>query len=253
LKTKLKYCLSILNTLLFFSAWSAKQKMRDASPPSAALLPVEPDRPFPPDALADAAARRAGASPYQVTSSDFDIAFITPPLVYAARHRWDSPDGRARGSEARWSDSAQDRVRLLTDFGAWSEYVEDVPPVLLVRVTPRFVEGFWTMVGRGAAYTQGVSIPPIKRFKPGFSRLRAYCGAAEVTPVHAFVLERRVSGDTAIREGLYAFDPGALGPACGAVKLVLFSEKAPDKGDAKVVDAGVLEQVWRDFAPFRAP
>jgi hypothetical protein len=231
---------------------AAAQKTRGTAPPSATLLPVEPARPFPLDALEDAARHRAGASPYQLASSDFDISFITPQLVYAAQHRWAAAGGPGRGTDVRWSDPAQDRLRLLTDFGSWSEYVADVPPVLLVRVTPRFVEGFWTMVGRGAAYTQGVSIPPIKRFKPGFSRMRAFCGASEVTPIHAFTVEQRVSEDDAIREGLYAFDPGALGPSCRTVKLVLFSEKAPDKGDSKVVDPGVLEQVWRDFAPYRA-
>jgi hypothetical protein len=96
-----------------------------------------------------------------------------------------------------------------------------------------------------------VSIPPIKRFKPGFSRMRAFCGTSEVTPIHAFTLEQRISEDTAIREGLYVFDPGALGPPCGTVKLELFSEKAPGRGDTRVVDPGVLEQVWRDFAPYR--
>ena len=56
----------------------------------------------------------------------------------------------------------------------------------------------------------------------------------------------------AIFEGLYIFDPGALGPQCGTVKLVLFSEKAPEKGDPRVVDAKVLQQIWQDFAPYRA-
>jgi hypothetical protein len=230
---------------------SAEEKTRDAVPPSGALLPVEPARPFPVDALEDAAKRRAGAGPYQTSSSDFDVAFITPQLAYAARHRWGREGGHEQSSDPRWSDQAQNRSRLLTDFGNWSDYVADAPPVLLVRVTPRVVEGFWTMVARGAASTQGVSIPPIKRFKPGFARMRAFCGASEVTPIHAFTLEQRISEDAAIREGLYVFDPGALGPPCGTVKLELFSEKAPGRGDTRVVDPGVLEQVWRDFAPYR--
>jgi hypothetical protein len=130
--------------------------------------------------------------------------------------------------------------------------VGDFPPVLLVRATPRFVEGFWTTVARGAARTQGVSLPPIKHFKSGFLRLRAFCGDAEVTPVHPFKLEQRVSDSEAIYEGLYAFDPGALGPQCGSVKLVLFSEKEPEKGETRVVDQAVVEQVWQDFAAYRA-
>ena len=95
-------------------------------------------------------------------------------------------------------------------------------------------------------------MPPIKRFKPGFARLQAFCGDAEVTPIHPFKLEQRVSESNAIYEGLYVFDPGALGPPCGSVKLVLYSEKEPQKGETRVVDPNVLKQIWEDFVPYRA-
>jgi hypothetical protein len=114
------------------------------------------------------------------------------------------------------------------------------------------VEGFWTKVARGAARTQGVSLPPIKHFTSGFSRMRAFCGDAEATPIHPFRLEQRIGESEAIYEGLYVFDPAALGPHCASVKLVLYSEKEPQKGDTRVVDPGVLQQVWQDFAPYRS-
>jgi hypothetical protein len=81
--------------------------------------------------------------------------------------------------------------------------------------------------------------------------MRALCGEAEVTPIHPFTLEQRVSDTDAISEGLYVFDPGALGPHCGTVKLVLYSEKAPQDGDTRVVDPKVIQQIWQDFAPYR--
>jgi hypothetical protein len=173
-------------------------------------------------------------------------------MTYAARNQPERTSGRDRSRGARTADVEQAFVRPLMDFSNWSEYVEDFPPVLMVRVTPKFVEGFWTKVARGAAQTQGVSLPPIKRFKPGFSAMRVSCGAVEVTPIHPFKLEQRASESDAIYEGLYVFDPGALGPHCGGVKLVLYSEKEPEKGDTRVVDPKVLEQIWQDFAPYRA-
>jgi hypothetical protein len=210
-------------------------------------------RPFPVEALKDAAQRRAGSvSPYQMSSSDFDISLITPVLTYSAQYQLEQAGGRERRTGTRAQDAEQPLVRPLIDFSNWSEYVADFPPVLLVRVTPRLVEGFWTTVARGAARTQGMSLPPIKRFKSGFSRLRALCGNAEVTPIHPFKLEQRVSESDAIHEGLYVFDPGALGPQCGSVKLVLYSEKEPEKGDTREIDPKVLQQIWQDFAPYRA-
>jgi hypothetical protein len=62
------------------------------------------------------------------------------------------------------------------------------------------------------------------------------------------VVEHRVSQTEAIYEGLYVFDPAALGTTCGSVKLTVYSEKEPDRGDARVVDQKVMQQIARDFA-----
>jgi hypothetical protein len=69
-----------------------------------------------------------------------------------------------------------------------------------------------------------------------------------MTPIHPFMVEHRVSEKEAIYEGLYVFDPSALGPPCGTVRLTVYSENEPDKGDARVVDQKVLQQIARDFA-----
>jgi hypothetical protein len=116
-----------------------------------------------------------------------------------------------------------------------------------VRVTPKMAEGLWAKVARGAAMTQGMSLPPMKRAKAGFLRMRAFCGDTEVTPIHPFVVEHRVSETEAIDEGLYMFDPSALGPQCSAVRLTVYSESETDKGDTRVVDQKVLDQITRDF------
>jgi hypothetical protein len=36
------------------------------------------------------------------------------------------------------------------------------------------------------------------------------------------------------------------------VKLTLFSDKDPEKGDTRVIDPKIVEQIWQDFAPYRA-
>ncbi len=204
----------------------AEAAMRDAPPPSTAPLPLEAVARAPERALAAAATRRIGSlNPYQVASSDFDIAFITPVAAHAA----------AQG---------------LTDFGNWSRYVAMAHPVLLVRITPKQAERFWTKVARGAALTQGIALPAFKHFKPGFDRLEVRCGDAEVVPIHPFVIERQVSETTAVREGLYAFEPRSIGPHCGTVTLSVYSEKDPGRRDAVDVDSRVLEQIGKDFVEY---
>jgi hypothetical protein len=56
-----------------------------------------------------------------------------------------------------------------------------------------------------------------------------------------------VSETEAIYEGLYVFDPAALGPGCTSVTLVLYSEKEPAKGDTREVAPAILQQISRDF------
>jgi hypothetical protein len=206
---------------------SAEAKLAAATPPSGAPLPLEPVQAIPADVLESAARRRAGSlTPYHAASSGFDIAFITPVLAYAGLQSM--------------------------NFSNWSDYVADTPSVLLVRVTPKQVENVWTTVARGLAKVKGVSLPPITHFRSGFSRLRAFCGGAEVTPIHPFLLERRISESEAIYEGLYVFDPDALAPTCGTVELELFSDKAPATADRTAIDPKVIQQIREDFAPYRA-
>jgi hypothetical protein len=176
------------------------------------------------DAFKEVVKQRAGnLQPGAMSTSEFDVTFITPVLNLAGTSQ-PSPD-----------------------FSNWSDYVADIPPVLLIRVTPRMAEPFWAKMARGAASTQGMALPPLKRLRSGFERLQAFCGGTEVTPIHPFKLDLRASETDAVYGGLYAFDPAALGPACGTVSLAFYSEKAPAKADTRVVDPKLRQQIWRDF------
>jgi len=207
---------------------AAEAALAKAPAPDPTRLPVEPAQTLSIEALEAEAKRRIGSlSPYQVASEGFDVSLITPVSAYA-------------GSRASM------------DFFNWSDYVADTPSVLLVRVTPKREEGFWTRVARGLVMTQGVALPPIKRFVSGFTRLRALCGSVEITPIHPFLIERRISATDAIHEGLYVFDPGAFAPDCGTVRLELFSDKTPPVADVATVNGELLGRLWQDFAPVRA-
>jgi S1-C subfamily serine protease len=230
---------------------SAEQALTNATPPSGAHLPIEPDWPLPEAAFKDAAEHRVGSlSPYQTTTQTFDVSFITPVMIFGSRYQ---AELMSRRSASRGGRTAAEPilVQRLLDFGSWSDYLEDLPPVLIVRVTPKMVQGFWQGLARGAAYTQGAAIPAFKHATSGFSALRASCGDNEVTPIHPLMLEQRVSDKDTIAEGLYVFDPGAFGPQCDAVKLVLFSVKEPDKGEPRVVEPGILQRIQQDFALYQ--
>ena len=231
---------------------AAEKKMQTTEPPSGKGLPIEPERPFDDEALKEAAKRRTGnLAPYSVKGADFDVSLLTPVLVYGARHPPERVPARERGRD-RDPSATQSSLRALEDFANWEDYVRDDPPVLMIRATPKLVESLWKTIARGAAQTQGISIPAIKSIKARFSRMQVFCGVAEITPIHPFRIEHRVSANDSVFEGLYVFDPGAIGPHCGTVKLMLFSDKNPGTGDARVIDPKIVEQIWQDFAPYRA-
>lgn len=207
---------------------TATTAMAKAAPPDATKLPMEPTRVVPQETLKEVTKTRAGAlSPYAMSLPTFDVAFLTPVITYAG-------------------------VQGNMDFANWTEYVGDQKSVLLVRVTPKQAEKLWTTIARGVARTQGIAVPPIKRFVTGFGRLRVKCGATEVAPIHPFLLERRVGETDAVYEGLYVFDPGAIGPHCPSVTLEVSSDKTPEKPESAALDPKISEQIWQDFAPYRA-
>lgn len=221
----------------------ARAALAASAPPDGARRPVEPLRQ--PKAMASAVAARGTFSlgAYQLSTSDFDLTFITPEVLTSVQGKGEWTGGRAEGLNGS---------RVATDFEHWTEYVAEAPPLLYVRVTPRLVEGFWMKVARGAASTQGAAIPPIKRLGPGFSHMRLMCGATEVTPMHPFRIRTRVSETEAIDEGFYVFDPAAISPACGAVSIVLSSLKDPKKSETRTIDPAIVRRVSEDFASSRA-
>jgi hypothetical protein len=216
--------------------------MIPASTPLSTRLPVESGRPLTAAALKTAIGGRAfTARPYRVSSSDFDIVFVTPLLRAGAEAQQDRMGGQ--------NDTD---LRALVDFGSWADYVEKAPPLLLVRVTPRVVENVWMKVARGAASTQGMALPPIKRMRPGFSAMKVLCDGRTVTPIHPFKIQRRLSETDGIDEGLYVFDPAAIGSQCGKVSLVLSSVKEPGRTETRVVDPAVIKRIAQDFATLLA-
>ena len=240
---------AVVPTVFICEALAASLPMLSgAEPPAATRLPVEPTRPYPAGTVEDV---RRDATPSAavpvMSSSDFDVAFVTPPMVQRAQQKsgW-------TGGQIDRSPEVQARLGRLTEFGAWSEYFSTLPAVLIVRVTPKMVEGFWKRLGREAAATQGAVLPPFKDFKTSFRHMRATCAGVEVTPIHPFVLEHRVTEKNVIREGLYVFDPDAFGPQCGTVTLSLYSEAQPERADALTPTRTIIDKIWNDFAPYRA-
>ena len=210
-------------------------------------LPVEPGLPVRAADLEGARRQKPGwPQTLQTTTSDFEISLLTPLLLFAERREYGTSGTADRTRTGRVPVGGTARPAPQRDFANWREYVDELPPVLMVRVTPRQVEGFWSTVARGAAMTQGIALPRVTRFKPGLARMQLLCDGVSVTPIHPFVIEQRVSETEAIREGLFVFDPLSL-RACQSIALTLASEKEPAKLETKPLDRASVQELLDDI------
>ena len=231
---------------------AAEKKMKDAAPPSGTHLPVEPVRPFPVDALKEAAERRAGSlSPYQMSSSDFDVAFITPVLTYA---RSTSRSRRADASAERaHADPEQALVRPLMDFSNWSEYVGGLSAG---AAGPRDAEaGGGLLDDRCARRRADTGCRPAadQALQVGLLAdarlLRRRRGDAH-PPVQARTARLRERRD--LRRSLRLRPRRARAAVRDRQARAVFGEGAGERRHPGGRSA-VVQQIWQDFAPYRAP
>jgi len=238
----------------------ARKKMKDASLPSAKLLPVEPIDPYPLDSLKEMAKPvKFDRKPYVFTMGGFDVALITPVLQYEVDGEVDRTAEREKGKRTRKrGESGQNTFEPMQDLHEWAEYIGDYKPVLHVQAAPQLRETFVSELGRELApaivtYAGGARM----KFRTDFYRMKLLCGAKEVEPIQpgkaATVINAHdsfVNVTDATYVGIYTYPAEAISPACGKVTLQIFSEKDPEKAESKELDPKSVNRVWNDFKPY---
>jgi S1-C subfamily serine protease len=238
----------------------AAQKTKQLSVPDPTLLPVEPSDSFPLDAIKDAIeVAKFDGRPYLFGVGDYDVALITPILLY--RSRYESKVAAAKEKEKRSKNkvtAVKGTMQPLEELRNWAEYVGEYKPILIVRASPKLRETFWSAFGRGLAASGGYYGGPARmKFKTDFYKMRLLCGNKEVEPIQpgkiANVLDVRnvfVSVTDATYEGFYTYPADAVSSGCSTVTLELYSEKDPSKATRKVLDPKSVTRVTSDFEPY---
>jgi hypothetical protein len=211
----------------------ARQKLSGAAPPSAELLPVEPDDFFPADALLSLLRhhQRMDVRPYFLTAGEFRVEMLTPPLRYYFYNKDEIQAKHKQPKDSR-EDSQQAELpeRIL-------EEAQEYQPTIIIRVIPK--HGFWN-----------------RQFKDSFRGMRLLCAGKEVPPIdpgrshyEAGDPDDHIKGTTI--EGFYSYPPNAISPDCGSVKLEIFSQNAPRTPITRSVDSATVERIWADMEPYR--
>ena len=128
----------------------AHTKMRDVTPPEAALLPVEPVERYPVDDLKRALrAGKFSARPYMFREGDYDVVIGTPVLKYQLSEGGLVAAERAKERrEGSDPDAPQATFRPLEDLKSWEEYVGAYKPLIIIQASPQLRETSKSIVAR---------------------------------------------------------------------------------------------------------
>jgi S1-C subfamily serine protease len=227
----------------------ARGRLPQAAGLSPSPLATDPSKRLPRAVLEQAVRPRAGSlSAYRVAFDDFDVSFVTPLMTFGvefAAERAGAPAG------ARETGAPPEALRALEKFENWQDYVDLHLPVLMIRATPKFVEGLWPFLGRQAARTQGVKLPPLTHAKVPFGSLTFSCGDEIRQPIHDLKIEQRLPAkdgtlDTIV-EGLSVYAPSAAGADCRAPRITVRAATPGARPEVRPVDPRILDQIHADF------
>jgi len=236
----------------------ARSKMSELTKPEAKLLPVDPIDLFPLEAIKETvAAEKFELDRYSFGLGEFEILLMTPALKYRMTTEAERKAAKTREKRNKKEGAVQGTSPPVGDFKNWQEYVGDYKPILFIQAMPKIGESFWGAVGRGVAANYGIHKKANFRFKTDFYRMTLLCGDKEVQPIHPgkiFYLTNEnnyfVKSNDATYAGIYSYPADAISPACGQVRLEVFSEKNPTKADTKNLDAKSILRISQDFEPY---
>ena len=213
------------------------------TPPTGALLPVEPLTPYPIEGLKQALrTEKYDPRPYYFAAGNFNIALSTPPLDY-------------REHEERRLQAEREHKKRNKKPGPkeWEEEAGAHPAVFAIYVMPKAKEGLGSAFGRSFSLNSAAKL----KFKTDFQTMKLFCGDKEVLPIHPgrvpvtiSVQNRLVKMDDSTYKGVYLYSPDAVNPECGQVKLEIYSSKGGE-ATVKTFDEKTVQHVWADFDAFR--
>ncbi len=215
----------------------ARSNMSQKPKPEARLLPVDPTDTFPLDAVKEiATAKKFDDGPYVFSISDFEIHLMTPTLKYRLATEAEREAAKGKEKRNKKEGGVQGTFKPFEEFRSWAEYVGEYQPVLTIRAMPKIGESFGSRFGRALAANYGIHAQAKLHFKTDFYRMKLLCGDKVVEPIQpgkvAYIMSESnyfVSLKDATYEGLYTYPADAISPACGQVRLEIYSEKEPNK------------------------
>jgi len=234
----------------------ANRSKASGIPPSAALLPVAPIKPYPFDGLKAALLpEKYDWKPYSMSVGEYFVELSTPPMEYRAQEEKRLTAEKARAKRRKKQGQESDSTSTEEAPKNWESEAGGHKAVIGIYIMPKAKEGFWSGMGRAAS---GGITPMNVKFKTDFYRMRLMCGEKEVAPIHpgkipaSFALRNaRLNFTDAAAFGDYTYPPDAFSPNCGQERLEIYPSKNSVEPVVKILEPGTIERVWTDFEAFR--
>lgn len=191
---------------------------------------------------------RSGFDPklYQFSFAGYAVTVATPPLVYW----WQSHDRPGPNTNA----GLRNRMHSLGEHA----------PVIWIQVTPQSKPTLSSLFLHSLTsdYTHGHASRTVRRrFLADFRRMELECGGKTIVPIlPGRIAEVELTGETGANPrqfrdttfaGLYAYAPGAIGPACGAASLTVYGAQQDAEPHSHTLSPALMNRIWDDFASWR--
>jgi len=224
-----------------------------AAAPTDSLLPVLPPDPFPKAPIdAVSALPRLDVDVYRTGGGPFRVLVMTPQVMAWRQAQADKALAARKHDDPRKAAQWR-RIDPIEGWRDWRDYLDDRRAVVVVNVMPEgaafpFYEADKLQNFDGGNFKSmvitrdGVPIVPVEKVR---------------IPAVLNVDEMRASGRQVPMQGIYVyrirdFAPRAVGTtAAYAVRIVDAAQ--PDKPISIPIQPAMIEQLWKDFTPYRFP
>jgi putative serine protease PepD len=241
------------------SVVDALQRARTALPslgaaaPTDSLLPVLPSDPFPKAPIdAVSALPRLDLDVYRTGGGPFRVLVMTPQVMAWRQVQADKALAARKHDDPRKAAQWR-RIDPIEGWRDWRDYLDDRRAVVIVNAMPEaaafpFYEADKLQNFDGGNFKSmvitrdGVPIVPVEKVR---------------IPAVLNVDEMRATGRQVPMQGIYVyrirdFAPRAVGTtATYAVRIVDAAQ--PDKPVSIPIQPAMIEQLWKDFTPYRFP
>lgn len=246
----------------------ARQMRKEATAfPSAEMLPTEPGDSYPVEVLKTKVdLKKFKPKTYDADFGQYQLTMITPVLKhYIIEQNRIAFERQRKKIEKDGITTTPVFANSFYELRNWADYVNQMKPVVHLLVVPEVSatgkSTFLSLLTLGVGLMGGapMMLPADFKFKADFQEMSLTCDGKLITPIQRGKIEfvKSLSSYLKLKQrtayaGVYTYSAETFAPdKCKQMSLQVVSQQNPTTPEIRVVDPGMVRQVWSDFEPYR--